>query len=210
MAKGPIVTAEVEALIASVYQKHPKWKAKEVHNEVSSLLRKENPKLPSKWPSLSTVQKVLATFRKNIKETPIHPEDRLWSMGTLDEYPIPPDAIPSVVKVWKLREERLLGPLKAGYSGLRKFSLTIRQAKWAGRLAHIVEDIELLSQFADKYAAIEQVYQSLGHPFDSRALDYTLMTPDKPNLEELLIATNFVRYKVLKTKAGNEDTVFMT
>jgi hypothetical protein len=64
MAKGPIITNAVEAIIAAVYQKHPKWKAPEVRNEVSHLLRKDNPQIPSGWPSLSSVQKFVLNVWK--------------------------------------------------------------------------------------------------------------------------------------------------
>jgi hypothetical protein len=177
MAKGPIVTPEIEAFIASIYQKHPKWKALEVRNEVSFLLRKSDPKLPASWPSLSTVQKILATIRKSMKETPMYPEDKPWSMGTLNEYPIPPDVLPSVLKVWKSNDDMVhkFGMDKLAFDP----TLTIRQAKWAGRLAHIIDDIRVLANFAIFYATTERIYQYLGKPFDSHILDYELMSTDK-------------------------------
>ena len=51
MAKGPPITDGVEALIASIHQKHPKWKAPMVRNEVDHILHKNNPKLRAGWPS---------------------------------------------------------------------------------------------------------------------------------------------------------------
>ena len=107
MAKGPIVTAEVEALIASVYQNHPKWKAPEVRNEVGFILRKNKPDLPSNWPSLSTVQKVLAIVRKKMKETPVDPLDKPWSTASMAEYPIPAEALPFVLRLWVWTAENL-------------------------------------------------------------------------------------------------------
>ncbi len=182
MAKGPIVTTKVEVLIASVYQKHPKWQAKDVHKEVSLILRKSNPKLPPGWPGLSTVQKVLATVRKNMKETPLDPQDKPWSMGTLNEYPIPPDAIPSVLKVWKFREEQTY---KFNFEGVEvpeydRKSLTIRQAKWVGRLSHVTMPGETgylstgyLTMMATDYAETEQANELAGNPgtYNTHAAD---------------------------------------
>jgi len=181
MAKGLIVTTEVEAFIASIYQKHPKWKAKEVRNEVVALLRKNNPKLPSGWPSLSTVQKVLATVRKNIKETPIHPEDKPWSMGTLNEYPIPPDAIPAVLKVLSLVVET---NLKNKNDDL---FFSIRQAKWAARLSHFISDISDLFIWASRYAIKEKAFQIIDKPMDS-TVEYDRSLIGFPIDEELEIA----------------------
>lgn len=159
MAKGPLVTPEVEALIASVYQRHSKWKAPVVRNEVSYILRKNNPKLPPGWPSLSKVQKVLATIRN---PQPDVSQEKYWSMATLDDYPIPPGAIAAVLKVWKFRKRK-------------KQDLTIREAKWAARLSALETDIGELSARAGSYAYIEWLYQLIDRPFDSTMLDHGLM-----------------------------------
>jgi hypothetical protein len=162
MAKGPIVTDAVEALIAKVYRKYPKWKAPMVREEVDYLLHKDNPKLPPGWPSLSKVQKVLATIRKKANELPDSPQDKPWSTATLDEHPIPPEAIPGVLKVWKLRAEK-------------GDSFTIREAKWAARLSALITDPEKLSARASEYAHLELIYQLIGRPFDTTRMDRLLM-----------------------------------
>jgi len=173
MAKGPIVTPQVEAFIASIYEKHEKWKAPEVHNEVSFLLHQRNPKLPPGWPSLSTVQKVLATVRK---QKTLRPEDRPWSMGTLNEYPIAPDTIPIVLDVWKFREEQIY---RFKFDGIEvpdhdRNHLTIRQAKWVNRLSHLempgVMDngnIGDLSWIASIYADNERISELTCNPLNT-------------------------------------------
>ncbi len=171
--RGPQVKdTEVEVLIGTVYRKHPKWKAPMVRNEVSFLLRKDNPQLPAGWPSLSAVQKVLALVRKNASKLPEDPEDKPWSMATLDRPdipPIPPEALPAVLNVWKLRID----------SEEWNFSFSIREAKWAARLSalmpDLIPDIETLSTRASQYARTEILYQLIGRPFDSRGLDSLLM-----------------------------------
>lgn len=218
MAKGPIVTTEVEAFIASVYQKHLKWKAKEVHNEVSHILHKQDSKLPHGWPSLSTVQKVLATVRKNMKETPVDPQDNPWSMGTLDQYPIPPEAIPVVLRVWKFRFEN-------------NASFMIRDAKWVARLSGVIADTQKLSSEVENYALRERMCELIKRPFNSFLEDGELMKipmiqkyaisqfqlfliENRADLEQLdyfkngegreLLKELFVELDKLKTKGGTK------
>jgi len=169
MAKGPLVTDKVEVIITSVYRKHTKWKALAVRNEVSCILRKENPELSPKWPSLSTVQKVLAKVRKP-KDSP---QDKPWSTATLDRpdsYPISSEALPVVFKVWKFQIEK-------------GNALTIRQAKWTARLSKVVSEdtksplgyLGLLSYWAGLYARTELMFDLIDRPFDSTELDRSLM-----------------------------------
>lgn len=167
MPKGPPITDAVEALIARIYQDHPKWKARVIQKEVEYLLHAENPGLPSHWPGLSKVQKVLATIRKKAKELPDDPQDKPWNMATLDEYPISPEAIPEVLRIWALRME----------SGI---SFTIREAKWAARFSAFILDgskysRRTISTLASQYARLEVVYQLVGRPFDSTIFERELM-----------------------------------
>lgn len=104
MAKGRIVTDSVRVLIAQTKNKHPKWTAKEVRNEVEHLLRQRDETLPKGWPGLSVVQRTLADMKRNA-ETP-SPLDGPWHLASLDAYPIAHAAIPAVLEVWKLRITR--------------------------------------------------------------------------------------------------------
>lgn len=158
MAKGPPITDGVEAVIAAVYQKHSKWKAPAVRNEVDCILHKGNPKLPPRWPSLSAVQKVLATVRKPHD----NPQDKPWSTATLDSYPIPPEVLSVVLKVRKLCIEKGQG-------------FSIREAKWVARLSALEQDTERLSFKASRHARTELMFELIGRPFDSTELDRSLM-----------------------------------
>ena len=137
MAKGPIVTDQVKLLIASVHKKHLKWKAPEVRNEVDIILHEKNPKLPPKWPSLSTVHKLLAILRKREKEGTVDPRDWPWSTVSMTKYPIPAEALPSVLRAWVWVRENTT----------RIF--TIREAQWVARLYTVLEDIEALVYFSE-------------------------------------------------------------
>lgn len=195
MAKGPIVTKAVEAVIAHVYQDHPKWKAPEIQNEVSYLLRTDNPRLPSHWPGLSKVQKVLATVRKQAKELPDDPQAKPWNMATLDDHPIPTEAIPEVLRIWALRME----------SGI---SFSIREAKWAARLSAFIfpgsQYARLkISALASKYAQLELIYRLINWPFDSTILDRVLMGVKGPATVDLRGFEPYI--PIIATLGGGEE-----
>lgn len=152
MAKGPIVTPEVEILIRTIHKDHPKWRAPRVRNEVEFILRNKNPKLPKGWPSLSKVQKILATIRK--KEEEGSEEDELWHLGTLKKYPISPEALGYVISFW-------LNRCKQG----RAF--TIREAQWVARLYALFKEplvYEQLDFVVMNYAWNEEALEKLGFP----------------------------------------------
>ena len=151
MPKGPIVTPEVEILIRRVHKDHPKWKAPRVRTEVEFLLREKDPNSPKGWPSLSKVQKVLATVRK--KEDEGSEEDELWHMGTLKRFPIPVGALTDVMAFWILRCAK----------GER---FTIREAQWLARLYNpnwrwSYDDID---ECITVYARNEEALEKLGFP----------------------------------------------
>lgn len=203
MAKGPLVTDEIKALIASVYQKHPKWKAPVVRNEVSYILREKNPKLPPGWPSLSTVQKVLAIVR----EPHLDLLDKPWSLATMDNpdnYPISPEALPAVLEVWKSRLEEWKSRTGQWESRIeQEVSFTIREAKWVARLSALFkDDLQRLSKLASQYARLELIYQLINRPFDSTMADKLLI------MEVPIIANAADRLEaLLPLLAGREDGV---
>ena len=168
MAKGPIVTDSIKVFIADIYKKHPKWKAKEVRNVASSLLHDANPELPVSFPSLSTVQNVLAIVRK---PKPIDPEDKPWSIGKSVQFNLSPEATADLLQIWAFC-------LAAG----REF--TIRQAKWACYLRttsytffapnNKLETYELYN-FSTLYANRERISKALNNPdVDTSDLDVVL------------------------------------
>ena len=162
MAKGPIVTPDVEMLITDIHKQHPRWKAPMVRNEVESILRSSKRGLPEGWPSLSKVQKVLAVIRKNEEEG--SEEDELWHIGTLKKYPIPPDALPHVIRFW-------LNSCRHGQK------VTIRDAQWAARLYACMKglDYEVVDFYVGNFVWNELAMEKLGIcPDFMPPFDYTL------------------------------------
>lgn len=135
MARGPIVTQEVENYISQVYSLHKKWKAPEVQREVvynlnhNLELRKRlrlPAHLPKNWPGLNKVQKVLTVIRDYEKKHPSDPQDEPWSIASLEYYPMESHVFPVVRDLWRYRI----------IEGFRR--LTIREAKWAARLSGLI------------------------------------------------------------------------
>ena len=168
MAKGPIITPEVENLIVFIHEKHRRWTANMVCNEARSTLRKKNPRLPKDWPSLSTVQKILARVRKEVGR--VDPKDGVWSLGSLLEYPMSPEALPAVMEaysdldIWSSADWP-----NPGY-------LTVREALWLARLYKLIEDPGLLLEWAYQYAMAERYSEITGRALNTTPLDYLFVT----------------------------------
>jgi hypothetical protein len=79
---------------------------------------------PGKPPTIEVLERKISRYRKQVID---YPEDKPWSMATLDKYSIPPEAIPAVLACWKQRVRS-------------RSILTIREAKWVSRLYALMAD----------------------------------------------------------------------
>ena len=145
MARGTVLTNDVRRCIAEVYLENPNYRAPKIREEVISRLPKIYPYADPDWPGLSIVQKELKKIRKRDNEK--SPEskglDRPWSTASMAKYPIPPEALPSVLQAWVYVREHLNIPF------------TVRQAKWVVRLYAVIKDIPDLASEALNYAQME-------------------------------------------------------
>ncbi len=153
MAKGPFVTYSVERLITQVYLENPDWRAKDIREEVNTRLRKNDPGIAPGWPSVSTIQKVLARIHNKKRELPPDPEDSPWSISDITQHPIPPEVLPAVLSEW-------------ADALVRGKPLTVREARWVACLYHVIKesgyrDAGLLAVMAGKYALLEKTTQFL-------------------------------------------------
>ena len=146
MAKGPIITPDVAGLIANMHRKNEDWKAPKVRYEVEKAWRKKHPGSPVGFPSLSTVQRMLAIIRKN--EQLDFLEDRSWTLDALrdKDKAILPEALPKVFEIWLIKQANPLSP-----------PLSIREARWISQLSSITEDVELLRLVAEMCAERELI-----------------------------------------------------
>lgn len=160
MPKGPKITDEVKRYIAEVNERHPEWVAKEVMSEVHNLLSQVNPQIKPDWPGLSAVQILLKKIRDGIGEREPFYIDIPWSMGTIDEYPIPSEIVPKLFEIKKI---------KSGYE-----PLSIREAKWVGRLYTVIQDPMELACWAKWYAKRDKICELSDTQKDTSDIDDSL------------------------------------
>ena len=134
MPRGTVLTPEVERIIADLYIKRPELRAKtqrfyeEVYNQVHKKIDWAEPN----WPGLSVVKKRIADLRDKDRSRTAESMglDEHWSLDSLPEYPIHPEALPLVMRIY---EKNLCE------AAMSEWYLSIREALWVGRLYKILE-----------------------------------------------------------------------
>lgn len=125
MAKGPYLTDRIKSLIAGIYNGDPQIKPTKARTLLLKSMREEglNETFGSDFPSVSAVSKVLKELREMDEARPPHLKklDRPWSITTLSEYPVSPEALPTVLEGWMAAQAK-------------EEPLTIREAQW---ISHI-------------------------------------------------------------------------
>ena len=162
---GPHVAPEMERLIIDTWltmrTNDYEPAAKEVRYSVIRQLEKQGYS-ESDIPKLRTFQEYLRRARKKhieLKGLPID-EQKLWTMASLNELELSPEAIPYVLQVWR-------------YSVNLGAEFTIRQAKWVARLLRLEKrfnDLEnplmialyWLSWCSGEYAYLEMLASKSG------------------------------------------------
>lgn len=166
MAKGAHLTPKVKKLIAQIYLEHPGYGPTKIREELLKRMKETgvDQYFGPDWPSVSAVGKVVAENRKRHDARP--PElkrlDSPWSLSSLAEYNIPPEAMPAVMSVYKKRLAE-------------NDPLLIREALWVARLHNIIAPPDLVWDWAFLYAFNEMVSEIQGEPFDSRELDLEMI-----------------------------------
>lgn len=132
-------------------------------------------------PQHETIVKMISQARNDLD-----PEDKPWSVLALPAFEIPPEALPVVIKAWAerleaVKQSREVKPHNIEHLGgtitaaeqakvIREHitPLTIREAKWYGRLYHIYKDrndrkgeIEFFNMVAN-LAAKEKALKQMG------------------------------------------------
>lgn len=202
MPRGAKLTPEVEALIIKVCIKYPELisKPKKIQEEV---IRQLPDKLKvwggSNWPGRDVIQdRLRKKIRPNLEKRP--PEvkrlDTPWSIGTLAQYPIPPEALSAVLRAFyaeRRTDSATDEYFRIGYEFGNETYLTIRQALWIARLSPLFkyptfvvsaspeEDIAQYARFnlvtaklvhwAHMYALEERMTEIMGKPLDTSHLD---------------------------------------
>ncbi len=157
MAKGPRMSNEMQQMITAVFRNHRDWRIKEIQAEVDRLTE-------GKAPGISAVQKLLSQIKSRETEPQFKSLDRLWSLGTLSEHPMPPEVIPKLLEIQGLDLR----------SQSKSRTLTIRQAQWVARLHMHQTDISLLYLTAMAYAIYEEDCELTRQQCDTSEFDAQL------------------------------------
>jgi hypothetical protein len=117
--------------------------------------------LGNQAPTLDTIKKMISKMRNTI-----NPIDRLWHLGTIIEYPIPPEGL---AKVFEVLCQYGRPPLRQ--KGAWGMDITIREALWISRLSALPMPIDFLERRALNYANAERISELTGVPFETREKD---------------------------------------
>jgi len=167
MAKGAHLIPEVKKLIAQIYLEHPDYGPTKIHKELLERMKRIglDKNFGSDWPSMSAVGKVLTDIRKtdNARLPELKGLDSPWSLSSLAEYSIPPEALPTVMSLYKKRlaEDDVL---------------RIRDVLWVARLYKLIDPPDLVWDWASLYALEEMVSEIQGEPFNSSELDLEMIS----------------------------------
>ena len=125
-------------------------------------------------PAEETIMRLISEARNH----PNSPLDKPWSVVTLGEYEIPPEALPPVLKMaihFRQKEKR---------------PMTIREARWAARLSSL-HDLRKLSLLIQEYAYAEKVVEIMNKTYeleyvidDELYKDLTGKFPNEPVFDE--------------------------
>jgi len=137
-------------------------------------------------PKLRTFQEYIRRARKRnftLRSSSNVDESLPWNIQILEDknYYIPPDAIPFVLQLWRYCKN--LGP-----------ELTIRQAKWAARLAYLLNDLDIAEQWIHvvRYATEEELAILSGTQMKTDQLNSLLIMQP---WESMTLAETDVRFK---------------
>lgn len=107
-----------------------------------------------KAPEIEVLERKISWYRNHSTD---NPQDKPWSIATLDTFPISPQAFPIVLKEYKRHRNE-------------GTDFTIRQAKWINRLS--------VTQYSESLPSIiartEQMYEILGQKPDFEIFDKLL------------------------------------
>ena len=190
------ITPQARALIAHRALEHPRLRRAPLAEKLQTELRERGFDVPQ----FEVLERMISWYRNHAAD---NPQEKPWSMATLDHHPLPPCALPAVLRVWKSRVEA-------------DHHFTIREAKWTARLSAVEPNIEALSVLASCYTHEELMYELIDRPFDSTGLDRFLMAPSRTlpkisagfltSLARQAADVDGVRRKVDSWKAREKET----
>lgn len=138
MAKAPYLTPQIKQLIREIYRRDRQIRPVRARELLLKKMREQglHEIFGSDYPSMSTVSNKLKEFRD--KDGSRSPEskglDEAWSLSSLPDYPMPPEALPVVASILEKCVAASGGGPHYDY-----WCLTIREALWVARLYKVIE-----------------------------------------------------------------------
>jgi len=183
MAKGPYLTDRIRQMIAEIYHAEPQVKSGKAREKLLQRMKAEglNETFGSNYPSRSTLSVELKSLREKNEARPPESKglDQPWTIGSLSKYPIPPEALPIVMAIYRkapTTSREITPEGEVAYVMLENSrALTIREAQWIARLYKVIDDPDLLWDWAWLYAQDEWVAEVTGKPFFFPEFDLELM-----------------------------------
>jgi hypothetical protein len=155
----PYVERFIATRVAADQRKPPKERtprkilADEIQREL--IEKRANP------PAIGTLEKRISFY-----SSPKQPFDELWSLASLAEHPLPAEAMPVVLAAYRKTLATLGG----------SDELTVREAEWIARLYKVIDDPDLVRDWAWLYALAEWSAKVTGQPFITEEFDVELLT----------------------------------
>lgn len=146
---------EIKRLIANRALAEPEKRREQLAEELIKAIKERFPKeIP---PAPETVIKKISEARS----VWLFDEDKPWRISTLPDYEIQPQSLPRVLQIY-------MDMTKQG------ICLTIREARWIGRLAFVVKDSKMLYNHALQRAEAERFLMAEGYEFTDISDDIAL------------------------------------
>jgi len=192
MGQKPNIKTDVKKYINKRASDERKMTLDTLVKRITQELKKDK-KTP---PAPSTMKKMISAVRNREP----NPEDQPWHMGTWKEYPLAVASLAAVMGAYRFAAEH-------------KATLTIREAKWIGRLSVVAQRMfptlsdrelgPLLILWAVEYAGEEIWSEVSGEDFDTTKLDFWVaMGEHIPQQWELLAILSLNDRESMSEKAG--------
>ncbi len=181
--------------IARTHQRkaNKKYSAKQVRRKVAEKLKFDE----DIGPLIRSYEVLLQAIRLREKQLKTDPEEKAWSLSTLNDYELPFETIPFIQLVQGVQLERDKSPI------------SIREAKWISRFSIFYgpfnnlqkDDFVRLALLARMYAAEERRSLIEDVPCETLEIDQQTFSNIYPNLVQ-----NYLRYFV-EDNGGNSKSV---
>jgi len=160
MSKGPRIKPTVRQVIVGEAVKDRKKPRRQLMVELQNIIESMGEIVPAE----ETLEKLISFARNH----PVSPLDEPWSLGSLAEHDIPPEALPVVMCIYEKRLREL------------EQHFTIREALWIARLHKTIDDPIFLERFASAYAIRDQIDWILDSQVNTRGFDFILLNYRNP------------------------------